>query len=79
MTEANQIAAVTLFIGILAWLLTLSYHVGASLQRLLTLEQHRSELLPMLEKIWCELRRLAEQSDRMAGIHEAEFERRKNP
>lgn len=72
MNTSELIATAAAIFAAVTWLLGISYHLGSAHQRITTLETSRGESLAALERIWCELRRLAEQGDRMAGMHQVE-------
>lgn len=65
-------AIVTLAVTTLTWFLGLSFALGSIWTRVKSLESLRAEEREVLSQIWHELRRLAEQGDHLAGLHDAE-------
>lgn len=75
----TTVTALAVIFGGLTWLLALSYNLGAASQRIRTLEHGAAETQLLLQQIWGEIRRVAEQADRLVGMHDAEIRAAKNP
>lgn len=70
MTSDTATAIAATIFAVLTWLLALSYKLGASNQRIVALEAASANTETLLNQIWCEIRRIGTETDRLIGMHQ---------